>query len=69
MQTNENEVVAASVVYMSNVSTDAPMPLETVHDRRQVHHFSTVRRLNGQPFPTGVRRAQDAQALDSAPCC
>ncbi len=30
LQTNENEVVAASIVYLSNIASDGPTPLETV---------------------------------------
>ena len=49
--TAANEVVAASVVYLTHVATDRPMAQEEWNNARQLRHFSAVRRLDGQPFP------------------
>jgi DNA polymerase alpha subunit A len=44
-----NEVVAASVVYLPRVNTDGPTPFA----RRDLRHFSAVRKLDGVGFPAG----------------
>ncbi|PSC73303.1 DNA polymerase alpha catalytic subunit [Micractinium conductrix] len=60
-----NEVVAASVVHLNRVRTDGPMSQEEWNSAFQLRHFSAVRRLDGQPFPTGfdaeVRKANQSE--------
>lgn len=48
-----NEVVAVSVVYLASVAADRPMAQEEWNSAARLRHFSAVRRLEGQPFPTG----------------
>lgn len=59
-----NEIVAASVVYLQRVRTDGPMTQEEWNHSSQLRHFSAVRKLDNQPFPTGfdgeVRKANQS---------
>jgi hypothetical protein len=52
--TSANEIVAASVVHLRSVSTDGPMSQEEWNTPRALRHFSAVRKLDGQTFPTGA---------------
>lgn len=51
MQAGTSEIVAASVVHLGQVPSDGPC----LHwnSARRLHHFSVVRKLDGQPFPAG----------------
>lgn len=51
MQANVNEVVAASVVYMQQVPVDKPCT--SWNNPRLLRHFSVIRKLDNQPYPTG----------------
>lgn len=59
--TAANEVVSASVVYLPRVNTDGP----TQFSRRDIRHFSAVRKLDGVGFPSGfdaeVKRANQGE--------
>lgn len=57
VQANTNEVVAVSVVYLSNVNLDRPMSKAAWNNSRSLRHFSIVRKLDGLPFPAGVFQA------------
>lgn len=52
LQGNVNEVVAASVVHMNQVPVDKPCT--SWNNPRHLRHFSVLRKLDNQPFPTGV---------------
>lgn len=54
MQANTNEIVAASVVYLDNVSADRPMATGAWNNSRVLRHFSIVRNLSGQMLPMGA---------------
>ena len=44
-----NEVVGASIVYMSKVNTDGPLPVQ----KKEIRHFSVIRKLDGVGYPSG----------------
>jgi len=56
-----NEAISVSVVYLPKVSTDGPTPF----NRRDLRHFSAVRRMEGVGFPQGfdaeVKRANESE--------
>ena len=56
-----NEVVSASVVYLPRVATDGPSQFQ----RRELRHFSAVRKLDGVGFPAGfdaeIKRANESE--------
>ena len=51
LQANSNEIVAASLVHLSQVPVDGPCT--HWNSPRHLRHFSVVRKLDGQPFPAG----------------
>ena len=53
MQAATNEVVAASVVYLSNVDVDRPMSKAAWNNSHALRHFSILRKLDGVAFPAG----------------
>ena len=53
MQADTNAVVAASVVYLSNVDVDRPMSKAAWNNSHALRHFSILRKLNGVSFPAG----------------
>ena len=53
IQADTNEVVAASVVYLSKVDVDRPMSKAAWNNSNALRHFSILRKLNGVPFPAG----------------
>ena len=53
MQGDTNEVMAASVVYLSNVDVDRPLSKAAWNNSHALRHFSILRKLDGVPFPAG----------------
>lgn len=54
-QTCANEIVAASVVYLTGLPADRPCPKSEWNKPPQLRHFSVVRKLGRQePFPAGM---------------
>ena len=53
MQADTNEVMAASVVYLSNVDVDRPLSKAAWNNSQALRHFSILRKLDGVPFPAG----------------
>ena len=51
MQANVNEIMAASVVFMRQVPVDRPCT--SWNNSRDLRHFSVLRKMDNQPFPTG----------------
>lgn len=51
LQANVNEIMAASVVYISKVPIDRPCT--SWNNSRDLRHFSVLRKIDNQPFPTG----------------
>ena len=54
MQADTNEVMAASVVYLSNVDVDRPLSKAAWNNSQALRHFSILRKLDGVPFPAGA---------------
>ena len=54
MQADTNEVMAASVVYLSNVDVDRPLSKAAWNNSQALRHFSILRKLDGAPFPAGA---------------
>lgn len=57
VQADTNEVMAASVVYLSNVDVDRPLSKAAWNNSNALRHFSILRKLDGIPFPAGAARA------------
>jgi hypothetical protein len=54
MQTSANEIVAASVVYVSALPVHRPCPKAEWNKPPQMRHFSVVRKIGRKdPFPAG----------------
>lgn len=51
LQANVNEIMAVSVVYMGQVPVDRPCT--SWNNSRHLRHFSVLRKMDNQPFPTG----------------
>ena len=51
VQANVNEIMAASVVFMRQVPVDRPCT--SWNNSRDLRHFSVLRKMDNQPFPTG----------------
>ena len=51
VQANVNEIMAASVVYIGQVPVDRPCTCW--NNSRHLRHFSVLRKMDNQPFPTG----------------
>jgi len=56
VQADTNEVMAASVVYLSNVDVDRPLSKAAWNNSNALRHFSILRKLDGIPFPAGAAR-------------
>jgi len=57
-KTQQHEIVAASVVYLSNcVDIEAPMPSEKWNKHQVLRNFSVVRKLDGHAWPPGFEQA------------
>ncbi|KAL3140237.1 hypothetical protein ABBQ38_004511 [Trebouxia sp. C0009 RCD-2024] len=54
-QANANEIMAGSVVYMGQVPVDRPCT--SWNNSRHLRHFSVLRKMDNQPFPTGFEQA------------
>ncbi|DBA99385.1 TPA: hypothetical protein ACH3X3_011985 [Trebouxia sp. C0006] len=54
-QGNVNEVMAVSVVYIGQVPVDRPCT--SWNNSRHLRHFSVLRKMDNQPFPTGFEQA------------
>eukprot|EP00775_Hariotina_reticulata_P008338 gene8338-8523_t len=52
-KTQQQEILAASVVHLSGVSTEAPTPRSVWGSPEALRNFSVVRKLDGRPWPTG----------------
>lgn len=52
VQANVNEIMAGSVVYMGQVPVDRPCT--SWNNSRHLRHFSVLRKMDNQPFPTGL---------------
>jgi len=52
LQGNVNEIMAVSVVYIGQVPVDRPCT--SWNNSRHLRHFSVLRKLDNQPFPTGT---------------
>ena len=51
VQANVNEIMAGSVVYIGQVPVDRPCT--SWNNSRHLRHFSVLRKMDNQPFPTG----------------
>ncbi|KIY94207.1 DNA polymerase alpha subunit A, partial [Monoraphidium neglectum] len=52
-QTQQPEILAASVVHLAGVSPDSPMPREEWSSPQLLRNFTVVRKLDGHPWPPG----------------
>lgn len=52
-QTKGNEIVAASLVYLSGVSADGPTSKSEWSSPQRLKHMTVVTKLEGKPFPPG----------------
>ncbi|EFJ41338.1 hypothetical protein VOLCADRAFT_107737 [Volvox carteri f. nagariensis] len=58
---HQHEIVAASVVHLSEVSPDAPLSTGEWGNPARLRNFSIVRRLDGQAWPHGMEPAAAAE--------
>ena len=69
MQADTNEVMAASVVYLSNVDVDRPLSKAAWNNSQALRHFSILRKLDGVPFPAGATFKAPAHLWRNACVC
>ena len=67
MQADTNEVMAASVVYLSNVDVDRPLSKAAWNNSQALRHFSVLRKLDGVPFPAGGTSDSSLIHVSSSP--
>lgn len=53
LQTNVNEIVAASVVHLAAARVDRSMGQAEWNSAAMLRHFSVLRKLEGRPYPPG----------------
>ncbi|GIL61548.1 hypothetical protein Vafri_16011, partial [Volvox africanus] len=58
---HQHEIIAASVVYLSGVSPDAPLAAKDWSSPARLRNFSIARRLDGQAWPHGTEAAASAE--------
>ncbi|GIM16515.1 hypothetical protein Vretimale_19154 [Volvox reticuliferus] len=58
---HQHEIIAASVVHISDVSPDAPLAAKDWSSPARLRNFSIARRLDGQAWPHGMETAASAE--------